>query len=44
MTILKELIFILQPFDLATKELQGNFETVGGVIPAYLDIKKKKTI
>ena len=39
MKILKELIFILQPFDLATKELQGNFETVGGVIPAYLDIK-----
>jgi hypothetical protein len=41
--ILKELVFLLQPFDLATKELQGNFETVGGVIPAYLDIKNKLT-
>ena len=43
MKVLKEIISLLQPFQQATDELQGDFETVGGVIPAFLDIKTKLT-
>jgi len=43
MKVLKEIISLLQPFQQATDELQGDYETVGGVIPAFLDIKTKLT-
>lgn len=35
---LKELVALLKPFKVATDELQGDFETVGNVIPAYLGL------
>ena len=35
---LKELVALLKPLKVATDELQGDFETVGNVIPAYLGL------
>jgi hypothetical protein len=35
---LKELVTLLKPFKVATDELQGDLETVGNVIPAYLGL------
>jgi hypothetical protein len=47
-TVLKELIQILQPFEKATKALEGRAEngihgTIGEVLPALIGLKKKLT-
>lgn len=39
--ILKELVLLLEPFKEATDELQADYETLGCVIPAYLDMLNK---
>ncbi|KZS04125.1 Uncharacterized protein APZ42_032962 [Daphnia magna] len=40
--VLKELTILLQPFEDATNDLQGDYETTGNVIPCYLDLLNKK--
>lgn len=42
--ILKEIILILIPFQEATDELQGDYETIGSVIPVYLDLSNKVSL
>ncbi|KAK4005800.1 hypothetical protein OUZ56_010924 [Daphnia magna] len=39
--VLKELTVLLQPFEDATNDLQGVYETTGNVIPCYLDLLNK---
>jgi hypothetical protein len=39
--ILNELIPILEPFQEAAYDLQVDYETLGSVIPAYLDLLNK---
>lgn len=42
--ILKELVLILEPFQEATDDLQADYETLGNVIPAYLDLLNKVSL
>ncbi|KZR97840.1 Uncharacterized protein APZ42_007061 [Daphnia magna] len=42
--ILKELVLILEPFQGATDDLQADYETLGNVIPAYLDLLNKVSL
>lgn len=42
--ILKELMLLLEPFEEATDEFQADYETLGSVIPAYLDMLVKVTL
>ena len=41
---LKELVLILEPFQEATDDLQADYETIGNVIPAYLDLLNKVSL
>ena len=41
---LKEVILILTPFKEATDDFQGDYETAGIVVPAYLDLLNKMTL
>ncbi len=36
--MLKEIVIILEPFEVASNDFQTDFETVGHVIPAYLGV------
>ncbi|KZS07363.1 putative Zinc finger BED domain-containing protein 4 [Daphnia magna] len=42
--ILKELVLILEPFQEATDDLQADYELLGNVIPAYLDLINKVSL
>lgn len=42
--VLKELTILLQPFEDATNDLQGDYETTGNVIPCYLDLLNKVSV
>ena len=42
--VLREVVIILQPFTEATDEFQADYESVGLVIPAYLDMKNKMSV
>lgn len=42
--LLKEVIIILTPFQEATDDYQGDFETMGTAIPAYIDLVNKVTL
>lgn len=41
---LNELVLILEIFEEATNEFQADYETVGTVIPAFLDLKAKTSL
>jgi hypothetical protein len=38
------LVLILEPFQEATDDLQADYETLGNVIPAYLDLLNKVSL
>jgi hypothetical protein len=42
--IIRELILILEMFEEASDDFQADYETVGNVIPAYLDMVNKLSI
>ena len=42
--VLREVVIILQPFTEATDDFQADYESVGLVIPAYLDMKNKMSV
>lgn len=39
--LLREVIKLLKPFQEATDEMQKDSETIGSVVPAYLDLRNK---
>lgn len=42
--ILKELLLILHPFEEASDDYQADYESIGSVIPAFLDMLNKVTL
>lgn len=42
--ILKEILLILEPFEEVTDNFQADFETIGSVVPAYIDLLNKVTL
>jgi uncharacterized protein YPO0396 len=42
--IIKELLLLLEPFEEATDDFQADYETLGNVIPAYIDMLTKVSL